>query len=187
MTDAFQCGVRIVDIVIGKCFSLELFSFGSFTNVSNKTFMQSFRRCNTKTKNIKPININEFIQAVDKVIDKKSGYGFFVYNLHLGGLALEENIQLLGRRLRDRKPLYPVIVLGDFNADEENPAILYLKGKIALETDDNGPDTNPVPLILVTDQAVGVRDGKLADIAPTMLEMLGVPKPAGMTGESVIL
>jgi 2,3-bisphosphoglycerate-independent phosphoglycerate mutase len=47
--------------------------------------------------------------------------------------------------------------------------------------------TNPVPLILVTDPMVCVRDGKLADIAPTMLEMLGVPKPAGMTGESVIL
>jgi len=43
------------------------------------------------------------------------------------------------------------------------------------------------PLILVTDQAVGVRDGKLADIAPTMLELLGVPKPAGMTGESVVV
>ncbi|MEA3323777.1 MAG: 2,3-bisphosphoglycerate-independent phosphoglycerate mutase [Euryarchaeota archaeon] len=47
--------------------------------------------------------------------------------------------------------------------------------------------TNPVPLILVTDQAVGVRDGKLADIAPTMLEMLGVPKPDEMTGESVVV
>ena len=47
--------------------------------------------------------------------------------------------------------------------------------------------TNPVPLILVTDQVVGVRDGKLADIAPTILEMLGVPKPAEMTGESVVV
>jgi len=47
--------------------------------------------------------------------------------------------------------------------------------------------TNPVPLILVADQVVGVRDGKLADIAPTMLEMLGVPKPAEMTGESVVV
>jgi 2,3-bisphosphoglycerate-independent phosphoglycerate mutase len=47
--------------------------------------------------------------------------------------------------------------------------------------------TNPVPLILVTDQVVGVRDGKLADIAPTMLEILGVPKPAEMTGESVVV
>ena len=48
--------------------------------------------------------------------------------------------------------------------------------------------TNPVPLILVTDPAVaGVRDGKLADIAPTMLELLGLPKPPEMTGESVVL
>ena len=47
--------------------------------------------------------------------------------------------------------------------------------------------TNPVPLILVTDQVVGVRDGKLADIAPTMLELLGVPKPDEMTGESVVV
>ncbi|MCD6145540.1 MAG: 2,3-bisphosphoglycerate-independent phosphoglycerate mutase [Methanosarcinales archaeon] len=46
--------------------------------------------------------------------------------------------------------------------------------------------TNPVPLILVTDQNVGLRNGKLADIAPTMLEILGIPKPAEMTGESLI-
>ena len=48
--------------------------------------------------------------------------------------------------------------------------------------------TNPVPLILVTDPVVaGVRDGKLADIAPTILGLLGLPKPPGMTGESVVL
>ena len=47
--------------------------------------------------------------------------------------------------------------------------------------------TNPVPLILVADQVVGVRDGKLSDIAPTMLELLGVPKPEEMTGESVVV
>ena len=29
--------------------------------------------------------------------------------------------------------------------------------------------------------------GKLADIAPTMLELLGLPKPAEMTGESLIV
>jgi len=50
--------------------------------------------------------------------------------------------------------------------------------------------TNPVPLILVSDgvgAGVGVRDGKLADVAPTILELLGIPKPAEMTGESVIV
>ena len=29
-------------------------------------------------------------------------------------------------------------------------------------------------------------DGRLADIAPTLLAMLGLPKPAAMTGESLI-
>jgi 2,3-bisphosphoglycerate-independent phosphoglycerate mutase len=55
------------------------------------------------------------------------------------------------------------------------------------ETPYTAHTTNPVPLILVTDQVAGVSDGKLADIAPTMLEMLGVPKPVEMTGESVVV
>jgi len=29
-------------------------------------------------------------------------------------------------------------------------------------------------------------DGILADIAPTLLEMLGLPKPAAMTGSSLL-
>lgn len=85
-----------------------------------------------------------------KLTDKKSGCAFFVYNLHLGGSqpALEENIQLLGRRLRDQKSSYPLIVVGDFNADESNPAILYMKGNISLKPEDHDcADTNPVPLI----------------------------------------
>ncbi len=47
--------------------------------------------------------------------------------------------------------------------------------------------TNPVPLVMVDSRVTGVRDGKLADIAPTILELLGLPKPAEMTGESVIV
>jgi len=33
----------------------------------------------------------------------------------------------------------------------------------------------------------GLKDGKLADLAPTMLEMLGIPQPKEMTGESLII
>ena len=34
---------------------------------------------------------------------------------------------------------------------------------------------------------VGLREGgKLADIAPTLLEMMGLPKPAEMTGTSLL-
>ncbi|MGB4599770.1 MAG: 2,3-bisphosphoglycerate-independent phosphoglycerate mutase [Trichlorobacter sp.] len=48
---------------------------------------------------------------------------------------------------------------------------------------------NPVWLILVDDQrrdAVLKEDGKLADIAPTMLKLLGMPQPKEMTGESLL-
>src|SRR5699024_976013 len=47
--------------------------------------------------------------------------------------------------------------------------------------------TVPVPVI-VTQKGVTLRtDGKLADVAPTMLDLLGVEKPAEMTGESLII
>lgn len=45
--------------------------------------------------------------------------------------------------------------------------------------------TNPVPLVIVGAEAE-LRPGRLADIAPTMLEMMGLSKPAAMTGESLI-
>ncbi|MBI1921474.1 MAG: 2,3-bisphosphoglycerate-independent phosphoglycerate mutase [Geobacter sp.] len=48
--------------------------------------------------------------------------------------------------------------------------------------------TDRVPLILVDDSRKGatLRPGILADLAPTMLEILGVPQPAEMTGKSLI-
>ena len=48
--------------------------------------------------------------------------------------------------------------------------------------------TNPVPLILVTeDDKLKIKEGKLADLAPTMLELLGIEKPEEMTGESILV
>ncbi len=47
--------------------------------------------------------------------------------------------------------------------------------------------TNPVPLTLVgAGDALLREDGKLSDIAPTVLQLLGVPQPAEMTGTSLI-
>ena len=46
--------------------------------------------------------------------------------------------------------------------------------------------TNPVPLILVGAQAK-LRPGRLADLAPTLLELMGYEKPAEMTGNSLIV
>ncbi|MHA1597607.1 MAG: 2,3-bisphosphoglycerate-independent phosphoglycerate mutase [Alphaproteobacteria bacterium] len=48
--------------------------------------------------------------------------------------------------------------------------------------------TDPVPLLMVNapDYVTGLRDGVLADIAPTMLRLMGLPKPDEMTGCSLI-
>ena len=48
--------------------------------------------------------------------------------------------------------------------------------------------TNPVPLVLVNyTDGIGIRDGRLCDIAPTLLEMMDLPKPSEMTGESLLV
>ena len=46
--------------------------------------------------------------------------------------------------------------------------------------------TNPVPFYIVGAD-VKLRDGKLADIAPTMLDLMGLNKPEEMDGETLIL
>ena len=46
--------------------------------------------------------------------------------------------------------------------------------------------TNPVPLILVGAQAK-LRPGRLADLAPTLLDIMGYEQPAEMTGKSLIV
>ena len=75
------------------------------------------------------------------------------------------------------------------------------KGGVALITADHGnadkmyePDgsaftahtTNPVPFIVVGEDCELREGGVLADIAPTILQVLGVPQPAEMTGKSLI-
>lgn len=46
----------------------------------------------------------------------------------------------------------------------------------------------PVKAVLVgaPDEVVGLNDGKLADVAPTLLELMGLEKPAEMTGHSLL-
>ncbi|MFS0780127.1 2,3-bisphosphoglycerate-independent phosphoglycerate mutase [Bacillus sp. 1P06AnD] len=46
--------------------------------------------------------------------------------------------------------------------------------------------TNPVPVIVTKDGVTLRTDGKLADLAPTMLDLLNVEKPAEMTGSTLI-
>ncbi|KGP76205.1 phosphoglyceromutase [Desulfosporosinus sp. Tol-M] len=49
--------------------------------------------------------------------------------------------------------------------------------------------TNPVPFILVDEKFKGLKlreGGALCDIAPTLLELLNIPKPVEMTGKSLL-
>ncbi len=63
--------------------------------------------------------------------------------------------------------------------------------EMMVDPETGGPHTahtlNPVPLILVgAGNRIVVKEGRLADIAPTMLELMGLPKPAEMTGQSLL-
>ena len=55
---------------------------------------------------------------------------------------------------------------------------------------DGTPNTahslNPVPIVVVSDRVAKVKNGILADVAPTVLDLMGLEKPAEMTGESLV-
>jgi 2,3-bisphosphoglycerate-independent phosphoglycerate mutase len=46
--------------------------------------------------------------------------------------------------------------------------------------------TNPVPIILVDKELKTIHDGVLGDLAPTILELMGIEKPDVMTGTSLL-
>ncbi len=74
---------------------------------------------------------------------------------------------------------YDVIIIADHgNADYElNP--------------DGSPNTahslNPVPIVLIADDVKEVHNGVLADVAPTVLALMGLQQPAAMTGHSLVV
>jgi 2,3-bisphosphoglycerate-independent phosphoglycerate mutase len=56
---------------------------------------------------------------------------------------------------------------------------------------DGSPNTahsmNPVPIIVLNGFVKGLRSGILADVAPTILDLMNVEKPAEMTGSSLLI
>jgi len=73
---------------------------------------------------------------------------------------------------------YSVLVIADHGNSE------------VMQNSDGSPNTshttNPVPFILVDKDIKSIKDGKLGDIAPTILELMGITKPELMTQKSLI-
>ena len=62
--------------------------------------------------------------------DRKTGRSFYVYNLHLdheSQPSRERSVALLVSTITARAPQDPVVVLGDFNAGEDNPAVIAMR------------------------------------------------------------
>ncbi|MCI8520647.1 MAG: 2,3-bisphosphoglycerate-independent phosphoglycerate mutase [Clostridia bacterium] len=81
-------------------------------------------------------------------------------------------------------------------------AILKKNGQVIITADHGNADclidpvtkapftahtTNPVPMILIGAGDVKLKMGRLCDLCPTMLDLMGLEKPEQMTGESLIV
>ena len=53
-------------------------------------------------------------------------------------------------------------------------------------TENTSHTVNPVPIIIVNSNSNKINNGILADIAPTVLDIMGIQKPDEMTGKSLI-
>lgn len=55
---------------------------------------------------------------------------------------------------------------------------------------DGSPNTahsmNLVPIVYVSNSPQEIKSGKLGDVAPTILNLMGIEKPSEMMGESLV-
>ncbi|ALG89028.1 MULTISPECIES: 2,3-bisphosphoglycerate-independent phosphoglycerate mutase [Actibacterium] len=130
---------------------------------------------------------DKFVEAIEK------GYDLIVVNYanpdmvgHTGDLgaairACAAVDQGLGRALQALEAAGGAMIV---TADHGNCEMM-------VDPETGGPHTahtlNPVPVILVGGPAgAQLRQGRLSDLAPTLLQLMGLEKPAEMTGESLI-
>jgi len=75
---------------------------------------------------------------------------------------------------------YSTIIIADHgNADQ---------AKNADGTPNTAHSLNPVPFIYISNdnKDAKVKNGRLSDVAPSLLQIMGLPQPAEMTGNSLI-
>ena len=133
-------------------------------------------------------------EVKDKLVEsiKKNEYDFIVVNFANGDMvghtgiysAIEKAVTAVDACVKDvitaaNETGYETIIIADHgNADH------------ALN-EDGTPNTahslNPVPFIYVTEnKAAKVKDGILADVAPSILHIMGLEQPTEMTGQNLI-
>src|SRR5574344_1837419 len=133
-------------------------------------------------------------EVKDKLVEsiKKNVYDFIVVNFANGDMvghtgvydAIAKAVVAVDACVKDvitaaNEVGYEAIIIADHgNADH------------ALNTDGT-PNTahslNPVPCIYVSEnKSATVKDGRLADVAPTILHIMGMEQPSDMTGENLI-
>ena len=81
-------------------------------------------------------------------------------------------------------------IIDNINLDEYTVIITADHGNCEVMINDDGSvntqhTTNLVPCI-ITDNNYKLKDGKLGDLAPTILEIMGIDIPKEMTGSSLI-
>lgn len=82
--------------------------------------------------------------------DKASTRKFYVFNTHFDHVSQdskEQSARLIASRIMERsEPKAPFILLGDFNAAEDNPAIRYLKGETVGLAGGDEPEMTPIKM-----------------------------------------
>lgn len=135
------------------------------------------------------------IEVTDKVVEaiKSEKYDSIILNYanpdmvgHTGNLeasikAIETIDNCVGRVIEEINKVNGICLITADHGNSEQ-MIDYKTGE-----PHTAHTTNPVPLILVGMEGVTLKTGKLADLAPTMLEIMGLKKPDEMTGESIIV
>ncbi len=132
-------------------------------------------------------------EVTEKLVDAidSEKYGFIVVNFANGDMvghtgvypAIQKAVECLDKCVEKvieaaKAHGYHTIIIADHgNADH------------ALN-EDGSPNTahslNPVPFIYIGNKDAKVKNGRLADVAPSLLHIMGLPQPSDMTGEDLI-
>jgi 2,3-bisphosphoglycerate-independent phosphoglycerate mutase len=136
------------------------------------------------------MSAHDVAERVVRAIDD-DGYGFVVVNFanpdmvgHTGVIpavvkAVETTDECLGRVVHAVERASGVCLV---IADHGNAETLLQEDGVNPHT---AHTTNPVPVVL-TAQGAALHDGQLADVAPTILALLGLDAPSVMTGKNLV-